>query len=397
MIPRLTQTYDLTQFLKHFNSRDLKCKKCAYVYGPAGSGKTTLVKSVLSSMNYDTIQYGAGDTRNKSIMDSISINNMTSTNILSCFAQSQKKLVIIMDDIDCMNNGDRGGINSLIKLIRPKKTKRQQSEDSTHIPIICIGNASQDKKIKELMKYSVAIELKQPTVAEMEWLVRSTVPLYISSAYKITDLNYVNQLHILKSNHYTGNVESVLCMNRHEESKDIVKRIFNDPSTSSAPINDANRTIISLMWHENVIDVLEHLPRAVSFPLYMDILNEICFADFIDRITFQKQLWIFNELSFQLKPFYTNFLLQQVNKHKHKIKDVRFTKVLTKYSTEYNNSGFIQKLCSELAMDKQDLFVHLQLLAKSYSDVDIAAMYANTNITLLDIQRIYRYIQKNKS
>jgi hypothetical protein len=24
-------------------------------------------------------------------------------------------------------------------------------------------------------------------------------------------------------------------------------------------------------------------------------------------------------------------------------------------------------------------------------------MYANTNITLLDIQRIYRYIQKNKS
>ena len=32
-----------------------------------------------------------------------------------------------MDEIDGMNNGDKGGINSLIKLIRPKKTKKQLS------------------------------------------------------------------------------------------------------------------------------------------------------------------------------------------------------------------------------------------------------------------------------
>ena len=28
-----------------------------------------------------------------------------------------------MDEIDGMNNGDKGGINSLIKLIRPKRPK----------------------------------------------------------------------------------------------------------------------------------------------------------------------------------------------------------------------------------------------------------------------------------
>ena len=32
-----------------------------------------------------------------------------------------------MDDIDGMNNGDKGGINSLIKIIRPKKTKKQKT------------------------------------------------------------------------------------------------------------------------------------------------------------------------------------------------------------------------------------------------------------------------------
>ena len=29
----------------------------------------------------------------------------------------------------------------------------------------------------------------------------------------------------------------------------------------------------------------------------MEILNNIIFSDYIDRITFQKQIWIFNEMS----------------------------------------------------------------------------------------------------
>ena len=47
--------------------------------------------------------------------------------------------------------------------------------------------------------------------------------------------------------------------------------------------------------------------------------------------------------------------------------DVRFTKVLTKYSTEYNNSLFIQNLCKQLNMDKKDLFSYFIYLRKLYS------------------------------
>ena len=68
-----------------------------------------------------------------------------------------------MDEIDGMNSGDKGGINSLIKLIRPKKTKKQKLEDITVVPIICISNYHQDKKIKEMMKMCKKIELKVPT------------------------------------------------------------------------------------------------------------------------------------------------------------------------------------------------------------------------------------------
>ena len=46
---------------------------------------------------------------------------MTDTNVLSLLTKKARRLAIIMDEIDGMNNGDKGGINSLIKVIRPNK------------------------------------------------------------------------------------------------------------------------------------------------------------------------------------------------------------------------------------------------------------------------------------
>ena len=83
-------------------------------------------------------------------------------NVLSMLKKNVKKIAIIMDEIDGMNNGDKGGINSLIKLIRPKKTNKQKKEDTTMLPIICIGNYHTDKKIKEMMKVCIKIEIKMP-------------------------------------------------------------------------------------------------------------------------------------------------------------------------------------------------------------------------------------------
>ena len=74
-------------------------------------------------MNYDIINYYAGDVRNKSIVENITKHNMSDKNVLSLFQKKTKKLVIMMDELDGMNSGDKGGINTLIKLIRPKKNK----------------------------------------------------------------------------------------------------------------------------------------------------------------------------------------------------------------------------------------------------------------------------------
>jgi hypothetical protein len=136
-----------------------------------------------------------------------------------------------MDDIDCMNNGDKGGINTLIKLIRPKKTKRQKLEGTTYIPIICIGNNYIDKKVKELMKCCTVIELKSPTIVQVKQILQHLIPgKHDYHTYVDRDLKKIVQLYtIVKSNKINQKYLSYLFQPKpiNEDSKQITKRIIN--------------------------------------------------------------------------------------------------------------------------------------------------------------------------
>jgi hypothetical protein len=388
------------------NKSNNSIKKGIYIYGEPGTGKTTFIINILKELDYDIIKYDAGDFRNKSIIDTISQHNMSDKNIMSLFHKKIKKIAIIMDEIDGMNNGDKGGINTLIKLIRPKKTKKQKLEEITMNPIICIGNYHIDKKIKELMKVCNTIELKTPTQEQINTIVKEIMPtldpLFIQ--YIQGDLKklhniwniYQNKKDILQSK-IIQNVFQLKTYN--DDTKQIVQKIITQPfniEEHNNIINETDRTIIGLLWHENIIEVIDKMKPSISIPFYIKQLDNICFADYIDRITFQKQIWQFNEMSSLIKTFKNNHLYHSSFKKKRKfnIADVRFTKVLTKFSTEYNNTLFIQNLCQQLAMDKKDVFAFFLDLKSKYNENELVVYLENYEITKLDINRIYRYINK---
>jgi DNA polymerase III delta prime subunit len=388
------------------NKSNNSIKKGIYIYGEPGTGKTTFIINILKELDYDIIKYDAGDFRNKSIIDTISQHNMSDKNIMSLFHKKIKKIAIIMDEIDGMNNGDKGGINTLIKLIRPKKTKKQKLEEITMNPIICIGNYHIDKKIKELMKVCNTIELKTPTQEQINTIVKEIMPeldpLFIQ--YIQGDLKklhniwniYQNKKDILQSE-IIQNVFQLKTYN--DDTKQIVQKIITQPfqiEEHNTIMNETDRTIIGLLWHENIIEVIDKMKPNVSIPFYIKQLDNICFADYIDRITFQKQIWQFNEMSSLIKTFKNNHLYHSSFKKKRKfnVADVRFTKVLTKFSTEYNNTLFIQNLCQQLAMDKKDVFAFFLDLKSKYNENELVVYLENYEITKLDINRIYRYINK---
>ena len=392
------------------NKQNLLIKKGIYIYGDPGTGKTTFITDILKELNYDIIKYDAGDVRNKSIIDTITKHNMSDTNIMSLFNKKPQKIVIIMDEIDGMNSGDKGGINALIKVIRPKKTKKQRLEDISLNPIICIGNYHVDKKIKELIKVCNVVELKKPTPTQISQIVDellpSISPLLKENVIKFIqgDLRKIKTLYqIYKNNTETLNaniIQNIFQVKSYnDDTRQIVQKMINTPYTISdhlTVMSETDRTIIGLLWHENIIDVLGKLKKSESIPFYVDSLESICFADYIDRITFQNQIWIFNEMSSLIKTFATNKKYHEAftKRKKYNPAEVRFTKVLTKYSTEYNNAIFMQTLALQLGMDKKDIFSFFLNLKSKHSDAEIIAMLESQEITKLDINRIYRYIEK---
>ena len=399
---------DTLQFFE-LNKKNLLISRGIFVYGSPGSGKSHFVNLILKKLDYDVIKYDAGDVRNKSIIENITKHNMADKNVLSLFQKKTKKIAIIMDEIDGMNSGDKGGINSLIKLIRPKKTKKQKKEHSTMIPIICIGNQHIDKKIKEIMKVCVNIELKSPTLNQVSKIIKILMPtLEETLVYSITDfiqgdlrkLNstyniYRNQEKILKQQLLQNMFKQ---KNYNEDVKDIINLLFQKKyliSNHLELMNETDRTSVGLLYHENIIDQLEDKKKEESIVFYNDILDNICFSDYIDRITFQKQIWIFNEMSSLVKTFYNNYLFH--NKYKPKkihTQNIRFTKVLTKYSTEYNNSIFINNLCMQLSMDVKDMFSFFIDLRQNHDLDYIIELFNNENyeINKLDLNRIYKFI-----
>jgi DNA polymerase III delta prime subunit len=402
----------IKSFLREYeeNKSNLLTKKGIYLYGDPGTGKTTFVTNILKELNYDIIKYDAGDVRNKSIIDTITKHNMSDTNIMSLFNKTPQKIVIIMDEIDGMNNGDKGGINALIKVIRPKKTKKQRLEDISLNPIICIGNYHVDKKIKELIKVCNVVELKKPTNTQINKIIDCILPTVSPSLipnviqYIQGDLRKINTLHqIYRKKEETLNVSIIQNIfqtkSYNDDTRQIVKKMINSPYSLSEHLtvmSETDRTIIGLLWHENIIDVLGKMKKSDSISFYTNALDKICFADYIDRITFQNQIWVFNEMSSLMKTFSTNKMYHDTfPKHrKYNPTEVRFTKVLTKYSTEYNNVIFIQNLALQLGMDKKDIFSFFLNLKNQYSDAEIATMLEPNEISKLDINRIYRYIEK---
>ena len=94
------------------NYNKVTYKKGIYIYGSPGSGKTTFVMNLLKEMDYDVIKYDAGDVRNTGLINTITSNNISNRNVLDMMTRKVKKIAIVMDEIDGMNNGDKGGITA---------------------------------------------------------------------------------------------------------------------------------------------------------------------------------------------------------------------------------------------------------------------------------------------
>ncbi|RZC78493.1 hypothetical protein C5167_002687 [Papaver somniferum] len=146
---------------------DNGAKKAVLISGSPGIGKSTSAKLVSQMLGFQGIEVNASDSRGKAdskILKGIggsmanSIKELVSNESLSVKMERSKhqKTVLIMDEVDGMSSGDRGGVADLIASIKISK-----------IPIICICNDRHSQKLKSLLNYCLLLNYRKPTKLQM--------------------------------------------------------------------------------------------------------------------------------------------------------------------------------------------------------------------------------------
>ena len=399
----------------------IKNNDTLYITGDYGCGKTQLIKNIIKKLDYDIVYYDNTYNRNKQFISDILKNSYNDINVYSLFYKVKKKSVIVLDDIDTINKSDKLAFNNLINMLKDNyksnknnsKNKNNINKDSTTFPIILINNLSTDKKITELIKLCNVIEINKPDDNSIINILINIFPDIFSNTILSTDkivddfkktlLLYINnnlsRLKLVIKYHEDGllytkflgrNIDKTSFEYNQKKVVQFIMLRHYDINNINI-LNETNKTIVSLIFHENVINLLNNLSHKEFVNIYRQIIENFAFSDYIDRNIFQKQLWQLNDVNFYIKILYNNYILHKFDLLKDISYDnIEFTKVLTKYSNEYNNYIFLNILYSKLLITKHNIYKLFYNHVNNDTIENIIDIYNTYNINKTDIMRLLK-------
>ncbi|KAG9672457.1 DNA replication factor C, large subunit, partial [Aureobasidium melanogenum] len=162
------QVEKLSNWLRNFHKNARKDFKLAgkdgsgtyravMIHGPPGIGKTTAAHLVAKLEGFDIVESNASDTRSKKLVESGLKGVLSTTSLMGYFSSgeveaSKKKLVLIMDEVDGMSAGDRGGVGALAAVCK-----------KTQVPMILICNDRKLPKMKPFDFVTFDLPFRRPS------------------------------------------------------------------------------------------------------------------------------------------------------------------------------------------------------------------------------------------
>lgn len=137
--------------------------RAVMIHGPPGIGKTTAAHLAANLEGYDIVESNASDTRSKKLVETGLKGVLDTTSLLGYFAGDAKKveaekrkLVLIMDEVDGMSAGDRGGVGALAAVCK-----------KTRVPMILICNDRKLPKMRPFDHVTYDLPFRRPTVDQV--------------------------------------------------------------------------------------------------------------------------------------------------------------------------------------------------------------------------------------
>lgn len=394
--------------------------------GKPGIGKTTLAKLLLLENDYEVVEFNASDIRNQKLVRD-KLQNIIGKVSISSIMGGSKFVGIIMDEVDGMSTGDKGGISELISFINPNKGKRKKDKKKLiyQNPIICICNEEKDKKIKDLQNVCEYVPFLMPKLTEIyDFAIKIVKNEKIEiEEDQILDLVKFSQRDIRKLvstlEYLSFKDTDTVCeisldgLDKKKEEMELFSGVFNvldeyQGLNKTIQICNTDRNLINLLVHENIIDLnsnyknsdeekLETLENIYSFFREGDILDSYLYNNFNNDIS---------EINSILRCGTTSYLLNQQDKKKNLVftpKDIKFSKLLSKFSLQHQNYKSKMRFNNKMFLTNnfEDNFMIYYIIIKKiiYSnnqdilDPEIKELVQKYNFCIEDFEKIYKLIK----
>ena len=352
-------------------------KKALLFSGPPGLGKTTIAHAILKEFGYQVKEYNASDIRSKKLVQ----ENLDKLINISCvekiYDENFKPFGIVMDEVDGMSSGEKGGMAELIQFININRGKRSVKKAEKNLankriipPIICICNKNHDTKIKDLKKDCLEIIFEKPTDQQLikvidklsvlekftiEDAAKLTIAQYAQGDYRrllfllqnmylqIKDKSDIITDKFIKEN-YTSFCQKELDLTIYE----MIDKLLNYDLVPNEAIKiyECDKSLLPMMIHENYVDYISIQKDTVNIYQKLDEIQEtidaIIDGDIIDKTMYNNQSWYLQKIH-GLNSCYIPSNI--INQHKKKyFKRSKFTTALGKFSLYCSNKKNINSV-----------------------------------------------------
>jgi len=295
--------------------------------GPPGIGKTTLAHRVFKAAGLKTVEFNASHTRSGTSFRKTILPLLREGGIVQMIESGKKGGIgVLLDEIDGLSNGERGGLNELHAYLKCKEVKDGR-------PLILISNSLDTRTLQQIAKLCLTFKVEPVATDRLrEWLGKDPPETY------------------------NGDLRS---LQRQISGLELPEQFMNIPEgvmpvawwtlwgdwdpLMDFDIENNEGNLASLISLENIPERVEAAKGNTkeAWNMYLSLFDAYKVSDQGDFWAFFYQCWTILPLSLKLKLKIISLRLAQeavipVGGKQLTTDDFRYTPVLTKQSAMFN-------------------------------------------------------------